>query len=347
MAGANGLLNWDVNSASPPSFGPGQLAFNSGQYLDQVSGNYDNQRGANGMAAGWGFQNPADAQKFGGQVDTGNMTIGGTADSPVITIKNGKYAGMQYQYQKTPDGGFAPAGPGQQVQMGTAKYGQDVWMPIATIAGGYFGGGALGAAGEAGTAGAGVGAVEAGGGGIVGGAEGIGAGSGYGGAGIGGATGSGGGVLGAGSGLGAGGAVSGGSLLSNIKPTQAIQAGGLLANAIGGNKGTQGAPVSRSPIYADPNQQRQGPYQPAPPVAPPNYGSANRPASEIWKQYASGLFNPTYQPPSVPGVFGMAPGGYGGFLGPQMRPVGMPPGLLQQAPGQVPGQMPPNRESGY
>lgn len=158
--GSQSFKNWTVDSASPPTFAPGELTFNGGQYLDQNSGNYDNQRGANGLAAGWGFSDPANASKFGGQVDNGNLSIGGTEDAPILMIKNGKYAGMQYQYQKQPDGSFAPVA-AKQSQMGTAKFGEDVWMPIAMMA--TAGAGAyLSPAAAAGEGAGGIGAADAG-----------------------------------------------------------------------------------------------------------------------------------------------------------------------------------------
>lgn len=293
-----------------------------------------------------GSTQPSWTSNFGG-MDTNNWRFyGGTEGNQdpnkfALQYKNAANGGMAYDYALDPTGQYYMPSNGRQAAMqGNTQYGSDFWVPALAIAGmgaagaGLLGGGATGAAGGA----AETSAAPAYGG--VGSSLGSGAGAGL--------------PLGSGSAAAGGAATgagttagSGGSLLGNLTPTQAIQAGGLLAGAVGGNRGPQGQPVQRAPVYADPSQGGNQPYQSAPQIQPPQYGSANRPASQIWQQYAQGLFNPSYQPPSVPGVFGMTRGGYGGFLSPQMRPVGMPPhGLLQQPPmpndPRIPQQLPPS-----
>lgn len=199
-SGATGSLNPNA----PPIFRRSDITFN------QANPGQESESGARIGASDAGWSSP-----FG---TTDNMYISGTdPNSPNVSIKNGQYAGMSYNYGLDPTGQYyIPQGPGQQRQMGTANYGSDVWMPLAlaaTMGAGVYGAGAgaaaEGAAGGAGAAGAGAAPAYSG----VGMSAGSGAGAGFGAegatvggagaAGAGGATGAtGGGAAGGGSGLG-------------------------------------------------------------------------------------------------------------------------------------------------
>lgn len=130
-----------LNPNAPPIFRRSDFTFNPAAPGQDTESGYKE-----GAAASW-------SSPFGG---TDNMYINGTdPNSPSVSIKNGKYAGMAYNYGLDPTGKYyIPQGPGQQRQMGTANYGSDVWMPLAMMASagaGVYGAGA-GVVGETGSA---------------------------------------------------------------------------------------------------------------------------------------------------------------------------------------------------
>ena len=357
-----GVNSWAINA--PPIFRQGDVRsqdiarYNPGQG-GEGTGTYDTTRELTTNYANSGTANNYMFGIPGGRGPTydpqGNLT------GFDFAIKSGSGHGLSNRYELR-DGYFVPTGSNGFVGgMDTNQANRATNVALLTTAlggaAGIYGVGGAGAAGGGGAASAGgvtaadLAAADMAAGLIPAGQTSAGM-TGYGAAagGAGGAAGGTSGGVGAAEGMGTGAAPGeatgsftgsanggGGGLFGNISPSDAIQLGGLLAGAGGGND-TRGAPVQRgAPIYADPNQGQQGPYAPAPNLPPPSYGSANRPASQVWQQYAQNLFQPTYQPPSIPGIFGMQRGGYGGFYAPQMRPVGMPPGagqggLLQPPP---------------